>query len=132
LLRSRPIVAPHPAGEFIITFPRAYHAGFSHGFNIAEARTEHHAPYPDPEHAPRARIPCRRSGGFALTAVSASQAVNFATADWLPFGRNAMSCAARHGRTPVFAMERCAPPQKTAPRTRSQQPPRETSELAVD
>ena len=56
-------------GDFVITFPRGYHAGFSHGFNIAEA-------------------------------------VNFASTDWLPFGRNAMSCARKHGRSPVFSVER--------------------------
>ena len=56
-------------GEFVVTFPRAYHAGFSHGFNVAEA-------------------------------------VNFATPDWLPFGRNAVSCYRRHRRTPVVSIER--------------------------
>jgi histone demethylase JARID1 len=41
------------AGSFVITWPRAYHAGFSHGLNVAESS-------------------------------------NFATPDWLPWGRMAV------------------------------------------
>merc|ERR1712048_189118 len=57
-------------GEVIVTFPRAYHAGFSHGFNIGEA-------------------------------------VNFATADWLRWGRvslgNYVNKTAK--RLPLFSQD---------------------------
>eukprot|EP00035_Acanthoeca_spectabilis_P024670 m.454862 g.454862 ORF g.454862 m.454862 type:complete len:892 (+) comp20757_c0_seq1:166-2841(+) len=42
------------AGEFVVTFPQSYHAGFSYGFNCGEA-------------------------------------VNFASADWIPFGHKAIT-----------------------------------------
>ncbi|XP_027160736.1 lysine-specific demethylase JMJ706-like [Coffea eugenioides] len=55
-------------GEFVITFPRAYHAGFSHGFNCGEA-------------------------------------VNFAAADWYPFGAEASHRYARLRKMPVIPYE---------------------------
>jgi hypothetical protein len=54
------------SGEFVITFPQAFHTGFNTGFNIAES-------------------------------------VNFAPADWLPFG---VKCSERYRffrRSPVFS-----------------------------
>jgi len=58
------------AGSFVITWPRAYHAGFSHGLNCAESS-------------------------------------NFATADWLPWGRASVEafCAAPGTRRPCFTHE---------------------------
>ncbi|KAH7440547.1 hypothetical protein KP509_04G112300 [Ceratopteris richardii] len=52
-------------GEFVITFPRSYHAGFSHGFNCGEA-------------------------------------VNFAMADWFPFGAAACARYAHLNRIPLL------------------------------
>jgi histone demethylase JARID1 len=53
-------------GEFVVTFPRAYHSGFNHGFNFAEA-------------------------------------VNFATIDWLSFGRDCVESYSEYCKQPVFS-----------------------------
>ncbi|KAK9475800.1 hypothetical protein V1514DRAFT_322780 [Lipomyces japonicus] len=53
-------------GEFVITFPQAYHAGFNHGFNFNEA-------------------------------------VNFAPADWEPYGRLGVELYQDYRKLPVFS-----------------------------
>jgi len=53
-------------GDFVITFPQAYHCGFNHGFNCAEA-------------------------------------VNFATASWIPFGQSAVERYCNFARKSVFS-----------------------------
>ena len=60
---------PQP-GSFVITWPRGYHAGFSHGLNCAESS-------------------------------------NFATADWLPWGRAAVRAYRENPgtRRPCFTHE---------------------------
>ena len=54
------------AGQFVITFPQAYHAGFNHGFNFNEA-------------------------------------VNFAPADWEPFGETGVERLQEFRRQPCFS-----------------------------
>eukprot|EP00299_Pterocystis_sp_00344_P004922 c1621_g1_i1.p1 GENE.c1621_g1_i1~~c1621_g1_i1.p1 ORF type:complete len:344 (-),score=57.45 c1621_g1_i1:17-949(-) len=72
-------------GQFIVTLPAAYHAGFSQGVNCCEA-------------------------------------VNFATADWLPWGFDAIQRYRLYRRLPVFSHEelvlQCAKPE-----IRAQLPP---------
>lgn len=54
------------AGQFVITFPKAYHAGFNHGFNVNEA-------------------------------------VNFAPADWEPFGEEGIRRLRAFRKQPCFS-----------------------------
>jgi [histone H3]-trimethyl-L-lysine4 demethylase len=72
------------AGQFVITFPQAYHAGFNHGFNFNEA-------------------------------------VNFAPADWEPFGQAGVERLQEFRRQPCFSHDELLitaaardPPIKTA------------------
>ena len=75
------------AGQFVITFPRAYHAGFNHGFNFNEAvnfAPQDWEPFGE-EGVQRLRNyrkqPCFSHDELLLTAASGT--VNIKTAKWL-------------------------------------------------
>jgi histone demethylase JARID1 len=80
-------VADQRAGQFIITFPNAYHAGFNHGFNFNEAVN-----YAPPEWVPKGRLAYEsykqqhRSPLFSHDAILLWTALNDQrpeTAEWL-------------------------------------------------
>ena len=71
------------AGEFVITFPKAYHAGFNHGVRIH-----------------------RIWGAFSIVTLqqfNLNEAVNFALPDWLPYGRDCAQRYREHRKSPVFS-----------------------------
>jgi histone demethylase JARID1 len=69
-------------GEYVITFPKAYHGGFSLGFNCAEA-------------------------------------VNFACADWLPWGQDAISKYRTFKHLAAFSLQKLLCNIAETPRTLS-------------
>lgn len=74
------------AGEFVVTLPKAYHAGFNHGVRRPFALF---------------LIVVIHIGLFFQ--LNFNEAVNFAPADWLPFGRDCVRRYQEHGKLPVFS-----------------------------
>lgn len=74
------------AGEFVITYPKAYHAGFNHGVRPIQAR-----------------LLSSRSLTSSLVQLNFNEAVNFAPPDWLPFGLDCVRRYQEHGKMPVFS-----------------------------
>lgn len=79
------------AGQFIVTFPRAYHAGFN------QARSPSAACSTAPAFAD--------DDAAALQGFNIAEAVNFAPLHWLPVGRTCLDFYRQHGRKFVFSHE---------------------------
>lgn len=67
------------AGQFMITFPKAYHAGFSHGVRICS---------------------------FGSRQFNCGESSNFALEDWLPYGRESVERYREKGRSSVLSFEK--------------------------
>lgn len=73
------------AGEFVITYPKAYHAGFNHGVPLSSS------PY------------CHRLSNLHFLQLNFNEAVNFALPDWLAFDRDCVQRYREHRKLPVFS-----------------------------
>lgn len=76
------------AGEFVITFPKAYHAGFNHGVGSP---------------SPYAYMVWSMMLIDSRYQLNFNEAVNFALPDWLPYGLDCVKRYQEHRKLPVFS-----------------------------